>query len=71
MEELVAPGSSSHLAVACLQGCPPPLLPQVRGWTGFGKSELWYMVLSLTSKQLLAWITYGGTKRFEGEGQQI
>ena len=39
--------------------------PQVRGWRGFARAELWYIVLSLTSKQLLAWITYGGTKRFE------
>jgi len=42
--------------------CPPP---QVRYWRGFARAELWYIILSLTSKQLLAWITYGGTKRFE------
>ncbi|PSC68996.1 hypothetical protein C2E20_7432 [Micractinium conductrix] len=38
---------------------------QVRGWRGFAKAEWWYILLSLTSKQLLAWITYGGTKRLE------
>ncbi|KAL4858912.1 hypothetical protein ACK3TF_001284 [Chlorella vulgaris] len=38
---------------------------QVRGWRGFAQAEWWYIILSLTSKQLLAWITYGGTKRFE------
>ena len=32
---------------------------QVRWFRGFAKAELWYMILSLTSKQLLAWITYG------------
>lgn len=41
------------------------LLPlQVRGWRGFAKGEFWYIILSLTSKQLLAWINYGGTRRF-------
>ncbi|PRW57970.1 integral membrane [Chlorella sorokiniana] len=38
---------------------------QVRHWRGFARAELFYIILSLTSKQLLAWITYGGTKRFE------
>lgn len=37
---------------------------QVRGWRGFAAGEFWYIVLSLTSKQLLAWINYGGTRRF-------
>jgi hypothetical protein len=35
------------------------VLMQVRGWRGFAQAEWWYIVLSLTSKQLLAWITYG------------
>jgi hypothetical protein len=29
---------------------------QVKGWRGFAKGEFWYIVLSLTAKQLLAWI---------------
>lgn len=41
---------------------------QVRGWRGFATAEWWYILLSLTSKQLLAWIAYGGTKRFASEG---
>lgn len=40
---------------------------QVRGWRGFAQAELWYMILSLTSKQLLAWINYGGSLRFKNE----
>lgn len=40
---------------------------QLRGFRGFAKAEIWYMVASLTSKQLLAWITYGGTRRFQSE----
>jgi len=35
---------------------------QVPGWRGYGATEFWYIVLSLTAKQLLAWINYGGTK---------
>jgi hypothetical protein len=34
-------------------------LVQVRGWRGFAQAEWWYILLSLTSKQLLAWVTYG------------
>lgn len=47
----------------CPMHCAIPR--QVRGWRGFARAEWWYIILSLTSKQLLAWITYGGTKRFE------
>ncbi len=35
----------------------------VRAWRGFAKAEFFYIILSLTSKQLLAWINYGGTNR--------
>lgn len=55
----VTPPSGSD---ACLA------VPQVRGWRGFAQAEWWYMLLSLTSKQLLAWITYGGSSRFANEG---
>ncbi len=37
---------------------------QVKGWRGFAQAEFWYIMLSLTAKQLLAWINYGGTRRF-------
>ena len=37
---------------------------QVRAWKGFAKAEFFYIILSLSSKQLLAWINYGGTARF-------
>jgi hypothetical protein len=42
----------------------PALLPQVRGWRGFAQAEWWYIILSLASKQLLAWITYGAYWRY-------
>ena len=35
----------------------------VKAWRGFGKAEFFYIILSLSSKQLLAWINYGGTNR--------
>eukprot|EP00955_Chlamydomonas_euryale_P094563 364868-Chlamydomonas_euryale.AAC.14 len=41
---------------------PHYLAMQVPGWRGYGATEFWYIVLSLTAKQLLAWINYGGTK---------
>lgn len=45
---------------------PPPLCLQgVRRWAGFARAEFFYIILSLTSKQLLAWITFGGTMRFK------
>jgi len=34
----------------------------VRGWRGFARAEFNFILLSLTSKQLLAWIEFGGTK---------
>jgi hypothetical protein len=37
---------------------------QVRGWRGFAQAEWWYIILSLASKQLLAWITYGAYWRY-------
>jgi hypothetical protein len=37
---------------------------QARAWRGFAKAEFFYIILSLSSKQLLAWINYGGTARF-------
>lgn len=41
---------------------------QVRGWRGFGRAEYWYIVLSFSSKSLLAWINFGGSMRFQSEG---
>eukprot|EP00887_Chlorella_sp_A99_P006951 scaffold2.g6951.t1 len=40
-------------------------LGTVRGWRGFALAEFYYILLSLTAKQLLAWVTYGGVRRFE------
>ncbi|KAG1676330.1 hypothetical protein FOA52_001125 [Chlamydomonas sp. UWO 241] len=40
---------------------------QVRGWNGFAGGEFWYIILSITAKQLLAWINYGGTIRFKNQ----
>eukprot|EP00798_Chlamydomonas_sp_ICE-L_P020782 gene20782-27606_t len=37
---------------------------QVPGWRGFAKGEFWYIILSVSAKQLLAWINYGGSRRF-------
>jgi hypothetical protein len=41
---------------------------QAKGWRGFGRAEMWYIILSLTSKQLLAWINYFGTRQFDSNG---
>jgi hypothetical protein len=41
---------------------------QVRGWVGYAHGELGYIVLSLTSKLLLAFMCYGGISRFQDEG---
>ena len=38
---------------------------QVKGWRGFAAGEFYYIILSITAKQLLAWINYGGTLRFK------
>jgi hypothetical protein len=38
---------------------------QVKAFSGFGKAEFFYIILSLTSKQLLAWVNFGGTNRFQ------
>ena len=38
---------------------------QVKGWRGFGAAEFYYILLSITAKQLLAWINFGGTLRFK------
>lgn len=55
-----------HVATRRPAPRPPLLSPQgVRRWAGFGRAEFFYIILSLTSKQLLAWITYGGTMRFK------
>ncbi len=37
---------------------------QVKFLQGFGRAELFYIILSITSKQLLAWLNWGGTNRF-------
>jgi Heliorhodopsin len=35
---------------------------RVRGFRGFAHAEFAYIILSLTSKQLLAWIEFGGAQ---------
>jgi hypothetical protein len=40
---------------------------RVKCVTGFGKAEFAYIVLSLTSKQLLAWIQFGGSQSLKAE----
>ena len=35
---------------------------QARFFRGFARAEFAYIILSLTSKQLLAWIEFGGTQ---------
>jgi hypothetical protein len=40
---------------------------RVKFVTGFGKAELSYIVLSLTAKQLLAWIEFGSSQSLKPE----
>uniref|UniRef100_A0A7S2K6I9 Uncharacterized protein n=1 Tax=Leptocylindrus danicus TaxID=163516 RepID=A0A7S2K6I9_9STRA len=36
-------------------------------WENYVHGELWFCILSLTSKQLLAWLNYGGTAALNNE----
>lgn len=37
---------------------------EVKFLQGFGRAEMFYIILSITSKQLLAWVNWGGVNRF-------
>ena len=41
---------------------------KVGAWRDYRYGELWYMILSLASKSLLAWLVFGGT--FQPNGQK-
>jgi hypothetical protein len=40
---------------------------QVKFLRGFGRAELFYIILSISSKQLLAWLNWGGVNRFSNQ----
>lgn len=42
---------------------------KVGAWRDYRYGELWYMILSLASKSLLAWLVFGGT--FQPNGQKV